>query len=80
VAERIRGCDRLGTVVDRLRADEAVGPRARQRANGAREALLRQALRLTRARPEAGTPEQPLGLGRTERSAIDGQRAGRDAS
>jgi hypothetical protein len=80
VAEGVCGRDRLRAVVDRRRADEAIRSRASQRADGACEALLRQPLRLTGSRAEAGAPEQALGLSGTERSAIDGEGAGRDVA
>jgi hypothetical protein len=80
VPERVRRCDGLGAVVDRLRPDETIGAGARQRANRAREALLGQPLRLAPARPESGAPQQALGLGETERPSVDGKGSGRDLS
>jgi hypothetical protein len=58
-------------VVDRVRADESLPARMRQRVDGAVQAFLRELLRLTRPRAEAGTPEQPFGLGGPETASMD---------
>jgi hypothetical protein len=46
-----------------------------QRVDGAVQSLLRELLGLTWARPEAGTPEQPLGLCGAESALVDGDFA-----
>ena len=75
MAPRVEGRNRVVVLVDGLRADEAVAARMRQRVDGAVEALLRELLRLTATRAEAGTPEQPFGLGWPETAAVDGNLA-----
>ena len=62
VAPRVVRRERAVVVVRGRGADEALARRAGQRADGAVEAELREALGLAWARPEAGAPEQPLGL------------------
>jgi hypothetical protein len=61
----------VAVVVDRVRADEPLAAGVRQGVDGTVQALLRELLRFTRARAEAGTPEQPFGLGRPEPTAMD---------
>jgi hypothetical protein len=61
----------MAVVVDGLRPDQPVALRVGQRVDGAVEALLREPLLLTGARPETGTPEQPLGLLRAEVASVE---------
>ncbi len=61
-------------VVVRLRPDEPLEARVDQRVDGAGEPLLREGLGLAFARPEAGAPEQALGLRLAEGASVDGQR------
>ncbi len=75
MAPRVERRDRVVVLVDGLRADQAVAARMRQRVDGAAEALLRELRRITGARPEAGTPEQPFGLGGPEAASVDGNLA-----
>ena len=75
VAPGVDRRDRVSVVVDRLRAGQAVALRVRQRMDGAVQALLREPFLFARARPETGTPEQPLGLLRAEVASVDGNSA-----
>jgi hypothetical protein len=72
VSPRVIGRERALVVVHGSGADEALAGRARQRANGAVETELREPFRLTWARPETGTPKQPLGLSGPELAPVDG--------
>ncbi len=72
VTPRVIGRERALVVVHGSGADEALARRARQRTDGALKAELRESFSLTWARPEAGTPEQPLGLSGPECAPIDG--------
>ena len=64
--------DRISLVVLGTRPDEPLALRTGQRMDSAVETLLRKLLGLARPRPEAGTPEQALGLTRPE-AALDRQ-------
>ena len=74
VAVDVERCDRTALRVARLRPDEPVGAGTGQRADCAAEALLRESCDVPLARPEPGPPQQPLGLGGAEGTAIDGNR------
>jgi hypothetical protein len=64
--------ERAALVVARLRAAQALAARVRQGADGGVEALAGEAVGLARARPEPRTPEEPLGLGSSELTSVDG--------
>ena len=68
----VAGRETAALVVARGGADELLALRARQRADGAVEPELRERLGLALPRPEAGTPEQTLGLLASEGASIDG--------
>jgi hypothetical protein len=74
----VAGCverrERTALRVRRLGPDEVLTAGARQRANGAPEALAGERRRLSLPWPEAGAPEQAFGLRRAERSAVDRRR------
>jgi hypothetical protein len=72
VAPGVGGSEAAALVVVRNRADELLAPWVRQRANGAVEAELRKCRSLSLARPEAGTPEQALGLFTPKGPLVDG--------
>ncbi len=70
VAPRVVRRERPSLVVVRRVSDELLASGIRQRVDGAVEAEPRERLRLTPARAEAGTPEQPLCLSRPEGASI----------
>ena len=72
MAPGVAGREPAALVVVRRRADELLAARTRQRADGAVEPELRERRRLALPRPEAGTPEQTLGLLASEGAFIGG--------
>ena len=75
VAPGVDRRDAMLVVVDRSRPDESLALRARQRADGAVQALPRELLSLTRSRAESGAPKEPLGLDGPEAASVDGNFA-----
>ena len=62
VAPGVGGRQRVTLVVARRAADQPLGARVHELVHRALQPQRRQRLRLAPPRPEAGTPEQPLGL------------------
>ena len=72
VAPGVAGSEPAALLVTGLGADELLRTRPGERMDGGVEPELRQRLGFAAPRPEAGTPEQALGLRALERSLVDG--------
>src|SRR3954462_4745284 len=64
----------MALLVVRRRPDETLAVRVHECVHGAVEAACCKCFRLASARAEAGAPEQPLGLSRSECSRISGDQ------
>jgi hypothetical protein len=80
VAPGVARRERAPLIVVGRRAGQPGGRRPRERRDGAVEPDLGEALGLAGPRPEAGAPEQPVGLLDAERAAICGDAGGRHST
>ena len=72
VAPGVAGSERAALLVAGRGADELSAARPGQRVDGGVEPELRERVGFAAPRPEAGAPEQALGLRAPERSFVDG--------